>query len=110
MTVIVTGLGRKQVAQALKMPSLEHVRPFDNQLDYEQLDEPTISRRQVATGTTTAEVVIQDQSQAVVAPIASSHVHHAKTISTTESMHDIDYLDIPAFLRRKNDNVERDKE
>lgn len=119
VTIIVTGLGRKQVAAALKMPALEHVRPtssVDSNLDYGQLDKPTIMRRQGAVSDTATPS--QQQPAAVhAAPVQSQPAPVASTTSqmqnpssaqtlhrsqaATETLHDIDYLDIPAFLRRK---------
>lgn len=90
VTVIVTGLGRKQVAAALKMPMIENVRPLDSQVDYSQLEKPTVLRRQGAT--------------ASAAPASNISAHH-RSVAVTESTHDVDYLDIPAFLRRKEEEV-----
>lgn len=94
VTVIVTGLGRKQAVAALRMPAIEHAKPTDNQMDYEQLDKPTIIRRQATppapnANATPAQPVILNRA---IAP-AADHIH------------DIDYLDIPAFLRRKDEEM-----
>ncbi len=99
VTVIVTGLGRKQVAAALKMPSLEHARPAaDSQVDYERLEKPTIIRRQgvvpPSLGHAMPQQPVRERNVAPQPPASSEHFH------------DIDYLDIPAFLRRKEEVVE----
>lgn len=115
VTIIVTGLGRKQVAAALKMPALENVRPApEANLDYGQLDKPTIMRRQDAANE--AGSIQQPAAATVATPAQSVHLtqpvvqpgHAQSSIQTSqrppvvsESLHDIDYLDIPAFLRRK---------
>ena len=99
VTVIVTGLGRKQVASALKMPAIEHVTniaPLDHgYTDYDHLDKPAIARRQQMTPSVTPPPVTTAPVSAPVAPKAAS----------SENLHDIDYLDIPAFLRRKEEEV-----
>ena len=99
VTVIVTGLGRKMVAAALKMPAIEAVRGLEShgEPDYDHLDKPTIIRRQAvaaqhAVSPVTPPPVSQPQTQTQTRPT-----------SVIEKLHDIDYLDIPAFLRRKEE-------
>lgn len=94
VTVIVTGLGRKQVAAALKMSSLETLRPLEGNIDYGQLEKPTIIRRQGMTPMTTQHAIPVQQ------PVVN------RSHSQAENIHDIDYLDIPAFLRRKGEREE----
>ena len=83
VTVIVTGLGdarqRQQTQQAPAKSRLMETRRLDGSLDYHQLDRPAVMRK-----------------QAPVAPVS------AKT-QGNESAPDIDYLDIPAFLRRQEE-------
>jgi cell division protein FtsZ len=144
VTVIVTGLGRKQVAAALKMPSLEHVKTgTDSQIDYGQLDKPAISRRHEPKGPEPISAPQQQfqQSQTLTqpaslapqqpasqqqftppaAPQVTASPQHPQTaqpvlrepppqtltraMPVTENLHDIDYLDIPAFLRRREEEV-----
>ncbi len=110
VTVIVTGLGRKQVAAALKMPMIEQVRSVGETAtaDYAQLDKPAILRKQTlateATGTYTAQPSTNSttSSPTNTAAVGSGQ----RVVSLPESVHDIDYLDIPAFLRRKEDREE----
>jgi len=97
VTVIVTGLGRKQVAGALRMPAIESIKPIDTQLDYGQFEKPAILRRQSAT--TPASI----SSNANQASAPAVQAHGRAPSSLTENFHDIDYLDIPAFLRRKEE-------
>lgn len=91
VTVIVTGLGRKQVAAALKMPAIEHVKMQENNVDYMQLEKPAITRKQSVSPN--------------IPPIVITSPPRDRTPASIENVHDIDYLDIPAFLRRKEEEV-----
>lgn len=73
VTVVVTGLGRITDSPIKLAPVME------NALDYQKFDKPTILRKQAKTTT--------------------------KTNSSSEPVHsqDMDYLDIPAFLRRQEE-------
>ena len=90
VTVIVTGLGRKHVSPPLRAPAMETVKPLEDHTNYEHLEKPAIIRRQGALP------VINHVS----APASTS-----KQAPSAEHIHDIDYLDIPAFLRRKEEEV-----
>lgn len=85
VTVIVTGLGdartRQQQAQSsLSKNRLAETTRSDGSFDYQQLERPALMRKQQATNTTKA---------------------------TSESLvPDVDYLDIPAFLRRQEELVD----
>lgn len=87
VTVIVTGLGRKQVAPGFKIQTIEAAKTQDIPVDYAQLDRPAVMRRHGTPETATGFGSAQRPAPAV------------------ESTHDIDYLDIPAFLRRKEEDV-----
>lgn len=81
VTVIVTGLGRKQAtAQIAKFydSKTTDVSPFD----YQQLEKPAVMRK-----------------HAMPTPIAAP-LPKTTIVDTTQEM---DYLDIPAFLRRKEE-------
>jgi cell division protein FtsZ len=93
VTVIVTGLGRKQGSLAHKITTVENVKMQDNTVDYDQLEKPAIARRQGGT-------TVPTQPQSQPAPPV-----HQRSTPTTDKIHDIDYLDIPAFLRRKEEEV-----
>lgn len=85
VTVIVTGLGRKQpAAPAIRVPEL--VKKEDGNIDYQSLDKPAVMRKQA--------------SQPAAAPVAPQKP------ASTSLHHELDYLDIPAFLRRKEEVVE----
>jgi cell division protein FtsZ len=146
VTVIVTGLGRKQVAAALKMPALENIRSgSDSRIDYGQLDKPAISRRHIEPKgpepipapvmqyqqqpvqqpqpvqqhqpiqQTQPPVVQQSlsppiytqQPQVQAQPAYSPQQPQTvpRTMPPAENIHDIDYLDIPAFLRRREEEA-----
>ena len=82
VTVIVTGLGgeEKSVAHTAVAPArapLFEARRRDGSLDYQELDRPAVVRKQAASPTLSAA---QAKKRDVVP--------------------DVDYLDIPAFLRR----------
>ncbi len=87
VTVIVTGLGDVRQRGGIS-PHHQHKAPlFDNRrgdgsLDYQQLDRPAVLRKQS------------------VAPISPQ-----KSAPVQESLPDVDYLDIPAFLRRQEEEV-----
>ncbi|HLB42610.1 MAG TPA: cell division protein FtsZ [Gammaproteobacteria bacterium] len=88
VTVIVTGLGRKQVVATLKPHMTDSVKPADTATDYTQLDKPAVLRRHHAlTGSVHDAVAFQ------------------ATQKNLDNSHDIDYLDIPAFLRRKEEEI-----
>jgi cell division protein FtsZ len=93
VTVIVTGLGRKHVGTSIKLAAQEHARTAENNVDYNQLEKPTVIRRQNASSSTTTNI---NQSTTTASQLRSS-------TPATETLHDIDYLDIPAFLRRKEE-------
>jgi len=100
VTVIVTGLGRKQAAAALKMPAIETIKkPVEPQPvveEYESFDKPTIMRKQ-------ATMPIPTPAPAATAAPSPSYQAAQRVASGADNGHDIDYLDIPAFLRRKEE-------
>jgi len=81
VTVVVTGLSSNGAASAahhhaLKQAVVNETKKSDGSVDYEQLERPTVLRQQAKPARpVAAEVLAQD----------------------------VDYLDIPAFLRRKED-------
>jgi cell division protein FtsZ len=113
VTVIVTGLGEpqgkyttQQQFSAANFPNNNHMasplishtknrvmepRRVDKAMDYQQLDKPALTRKQ--------------NPQQATAPINNNAVHANKPKAS--EMPDVDYLDIPAFLRRQEEvNVE----
>jgi len=88
VTVIVTGLGDRhrpqQPAVTATKARIFETRRVDGSLDYQQLDRPAVLRKQA---------------------VASS-VSTASAKQTTETaVPDVDYLDIPAFLRRQEEEA-----
>lgn len=79
VTVIVTGLGRKQTTTTRILESTKS----DGSVDYQQLDKPAVMRRHAAT------------------TAASTHIPPKPVLS--DPAQELDYLDIPAFLRRKEE-------
>jgi cell division protein FtsZ len=90
VTVIVTGLGRKQASgtsatSSSSLKILDSTRA-DGSIDYQQLEKPAVMRRH-ATPAAASMMGSASSKQAVV----------------TEVSQELDYLDIPAFLRRKEE-------
>ncbi len=128
VTVIVTGLGRKQMGVGTKTPVVENLRQPETTPDFNQLDKPAIARRQAtgvslsagyaASSSAAAVDVVSDaedllevlqpltQSTQPIQPVSPSNPQpqpQPKIAPLSETLHDIDYLDIPAFLRRKDE-------
>lgn len=88
VTVIVTGLGRKNAGVAQAHKSIDTAKRSDGTVDYHQLEKPAVMRKQgVSTSTMSAPLSSSGAGRSTVADIAS----------------DMEYLDIPAFLRRKEE-------
>lgn len=85
VTVVATGLGVPESYRAPVEPAdsgwqKDRARKADGETDYGKLDKPTVIRRQPAVGSGSAARKLEMQAQP-----------------------DLDYLDIPAFLRRQAD-------
>jgi cell division protein FtsZ len=74
VTIVVTGLGRDQ--EGVTVPKMSESTRADGTLDYHHLERPTIMRKQGAA---------------------------QRVVASPETRPDIDYLDIPAFLRRQEE-------
>ncbi|QMT61255.1 MULTISPECIES: cell division protein FtsZ [unclassified Legionella] len=84
VTVIVTGLGDGRQRHQQSQPQSHRARLLettrsDGSLDYQQLDRPAVVRKQAQSG------------------MSSGAKHNG------DSIPDVDYLDIPAFLRRQEE-------
>lgn len=88
VTVIVTGLGRKQILPSLK--ANEASKTENTATDYQKLEKPAIMRRNPAT-------------TAPVSTAATSSTSAQKTAAVDNFFTETDYFDIPAFLRRKEE-------
>jgi cell division protein FtsZ len=84
VTVVVTGLGREQEAGVKNINKLMDSTRSDGSIDYHQLERPSVMRKQGSSHTT-----------------ATSSPTTKSTVDNTEQ--DMDYLDIPAFLRRQEE-------
>lgn len=97
VTVIVTGLGEARYRQApvpvVTKNRLQEARRADGSFDYNQLERPAVLRK--TTASMTSSVATAPQAPAVGAPKSSS-----------EAVPDVNYLDIPAFLRRQEQEEE----
>ena len=82
VTVIVTGLGdaraRHQQAAPINKARLVETRRTDGSLDYNELERPAVIRKQATMGA----------------------VSSAKLSGKNDAIPDVDYLEIPSFLRR----------
>lgn len=88
VTVIVTGLGRKQIIPSIKA---ETAKLSDTHTpDYQKLEKPAIIRRNASTATTTPAT-------------ATAAAGHKAASVDNNFFTDTDYFDIPAFLRRKEE-------
>ena len=83
VTVIVTGLGRKQTAPARVAESTK----ADGSVDYQSLEKPAVMRK-----------ISQAQQATTPQPVPK--------VTVASLAQELDYLDIPAFLRRKEEVVE----
>jgi cell division protein FtsZ len=92
VTVIVTGLGRKQSAGTR---SNEGVRA-DGSIDYQYLEKPAVVRKNAAVASPAASY----------STASSTTASSSKPPVTSGLNSDLNYLDIPAFLRRKEEVVD----
>lgn len=87
VTVIVTGLGdarqRTPAQQQHQRARIMETTKSDGSLDYQQLERPALMRKQAHTATSASTPI-------------STKKHH-------NDIPDVDYLDIPAFLRRQEE-------
>lgn len=96
VTVVVTGLGR-----GLEVPSAKSASPVrhrtDGSIDYQQLDRPAYLRQpaSAASGFAGKEAPVRDHVAAAIREREQS----------TQTSQDLDYLDIPAFLRKQEEAV-----
>jgi cell division protein FtsZ len=92
VTVIVTGLGdmrQRQPQQPTQRTRLAEPTRSDGSFDYHQLDRPALIRKQTQSA----------------APAMNSNAIAAKN-RNNDNIPDVDYLDIPAFLRRQEEEVQ----
>ena len=88
VTVVATGLGRaEEISRPVPAKVVDNTLKTNGEIDYDQLDRPTITRAGAATA---ARMATESQDEAI-----------AKVATRQDA--DMDYLDIPAFLRRQAD-------
>ncbi|MDA8561538.1 cell division protein FtsZ [Gammaproteobacteria bacterium] len=88
VTVIVTGLGRKQAATAKSTDGVK-----EGEIDYNYLEKPAVMRKN-------STPLIHST------PSLPNNLSQPKTSNSNSNNQEFDYLDIPAFLRRKEEVVE----
>ena len=95
VTVVATGLGRtEEVSRPVPAKVVDNTMKTNGEIDYGELDRPTITRtggRGSMRGAAVASAVNMEPQSDAVAKVA------------THQEADMDYLDIPAFLRRQAD-------
>ncbi|RLA39174.1 MAG: cell division protein FtsZ, partial [Gammaproteobacteria bacterium] len=94
VTVVATGLGRtEEVSRPVPSKVVDNTLKTNGEIDYGQLDRPTVTRtggRGSMRGGAATAMAAEPQGEAM-----------AKVAAHQEA--DMDYLDIPAFLRRQAD-------
>ncbi|MBL4781350.1 MAG: cell division protein FtsZ [Porticoccaceae bacterium] len=95
VTVVATGLGRaEEISRPVPAKVIDNTLKTNGEIDYGQLDRPTITRtggRAAMRGGVAASAVAAEPQGEALAKVAA----HQEA--------DMDYLDIPAFLRRQAD-------
>ena len=97
VTVIVTGLGRKQTTTTRAQESVR----ADGSIDYHYLDKPAVVRKHANVAHTGVPYASSHVASPQQAPISVTTKPTTPTVN-----HELDYLDIPAFLRRKEEVAE----
>lgn len=95
VTVVVTGLGRAEEAPAAKATGPVRNRA-DGTVDYHQLERPAYLRQPASTVPSDRVVVKEAPAKAAVL---------REPVREQPSQQDLDYLDIPAFLRKQEETV-----
>lgn len=123
VTVIVTGLGRKHVSPGLRgtAAAAEAAAGSRTGIDYAELEKPAVMRKHTIPEPPRVEEpqVVPHQQQEpqpvqAAQPVPQQPVQQPRqaaatgaattaTPASSDTVHDIDYLDIPAFLRRKEE-------
>ena len=96
VTVVATGLGRaEEISRPVPAKVVDNTLKTNGEIDYDQLDRPTITRaggRGSLRGGAAAATTMATESQSEAMAKVAAHQEA-----------DMDYLDIPAFLRRQAD-------
>ncbi|MCC2667008.1 MAG: ftsZ [Gammaproteobacteria bacterium] len=94
VTVIVTGLGRKQAGTA----RAGDMTKADGSIDYQHLEKPAVVRKHANIAHSGMSYVPRSASVQTQQP--------TQTKPVSPVTRDLDYLDIPAFLRRKEEVID----
>ncbi|UTW45042.1 cell division protein FtsZ [bacterium SCSIO 12696] len=102
VTVVATGLGREFVPTKVvdNTTSQAEPRKSNGEVDYGELDKPAVNR--VRRGQAQTRRPNSNPAQAQVQPPVSTEAT-ARKLEEPKAEQDMDYLDIPAFLRRQAD-------
>lgn len=93
VTVVATGLGNREAMPMQVVSNKSATTKSDGTLDFNQLELPTVKRDRGRISRS-----VPEKSQAPEKPVQSS-----MELGKTGTDDDLDYLDIPAFLRRQAD-------
>ena len=96
VTVVATGLGRaEEISRPVPAKVVDNTLKTNGEIDYGQLDRPTVTRTAgrgaMRGGTSAASAVSSEPQSEAINKVAA------------QQEADMDYLDIPAFLRRQAD-------
>ncbi|WP_421865223.1 cell division protein FtsZ [Motiliproteus sp.] len=95
VTVVATGLGNREATPMQVVSSKAKATKSDGTLDFNQLELPTVNREKGRVARTVAD---KSQSQPQSKPMPTQ-----MELGKTGTDDDLEYLDIPAFLRRQAD-------
>ncbi len=105
VTVIVTGLGRKH--STTTTTRIAEPARTDGYVDYHYLDKPAVARKHGNAHSVASFTPMQPSSPAPVQQQQQQQTPPAPQKPSTPTVnHELDYLDIPAFLRRKEEVVD----
>ncbi|MDM3871759.1 cell division protein FtsZ [Porticoccus sp. W117] len=103
VTVVATGLGRDFVPTKVVDNTTQQAEPRKNngEVDYGELDKPAVNRVRRGQAQTRRPAGNPAQAQMQQPPVSTEAT--ARKLEEPKAEQDMDYLDIPAFLRRQAD-------
>lgn len=101
VTVVATGLGQPEsaVRTSASVRAVDKALKPGGEIDFAVLDRPTVTRRPAIR----SSAAVKQNVEARQAELAMEPVREAAPRTSAKSDVDLDYLDIPAFLRRQAD-------
>lgn len=101
VTVVATGLGQPESAIRPAAPTkvVDNTVKPGGEIDFTVLDRPTVTRRPAAR----SSAAVEQSAEVQQAELAMEPVREPASRSGVKPDVDLDYLDIPAFLRRQAD-------